>query len=196
MQYKENAFDQLRVSREDIYFNKKNNEPIENLQKDKVLQDERNNLAKKLGSQDETILKSLQSLGYTSETISLLYLIPFLYVAWSEGRITKRERTLLLSLARSSQIQENTKAYQKLITWVTHKPTDLFFNQSLAILRDVIDSQPLPTREIIKFGLVSTCIRVAKLSGSFWKLGGISNAEFKAIEKVAWELEDDLLHKT
>lgn len=194
MQYK-NAFDQLRASKEAVYFNKKNNELIENLQKNKFLQDERNNMAKTIGSQDETTLQALQDLGYTSETVSLLHLIPLLYVAWSEGRVTKRERTLLLSLARTSQIKENTKAYQKLIDWIKHKPTSHFFNQSLGLLRNVVDSQPIPTREATKFGLVSNCVRLAKVSGGFWRLGSVSSTEFEAIEKVNRELENDQLYK-
>lgn len=42
-------------------------------------------MARVLGVADETILRQLQTLGFTSRTARLLWLLPSLQVAWADG---------------------------------------------------------------------------------------------------------------
>ena len=52
----------------------------------------RRNLAERTGVADDEVLRDLEALGYTSDTVMLLHLAPLVQVAWAEGGVSERER--------------------------------------------------------------------------------------------------------
>jgi hypothetical protein len=88
-------------SLEDEYFRKKDRELIEKLRQAAATEQARQDLGRKAGLDDPELVKELQDLGFTPDTVGLLPLVPIIQMAWAEGGITKAERELIVRLARS-----------------------------------------------------------------------------------------------
>src|SRR5688500_15225444 len=103
------AFAERGRSLEEEYFRKKDRELIEKMQHAARDEQARKDLGAKTGLQDPELLKELQSLGFTPETVSLLPLVPVVQVAWAEGGVTSAERAGIIKLARSRGIAEGSE---------------------------------------------------------------------------------------
>jgi hypothetical protein len=95
-----------------------------------ALGSEQHRLAQAIGVTNESILKDLDEMGYDRETVTLLYLVPLIYVAWAEGTVSHKERTLILETARMHGYEESSKAYLKLQQWLDERPSDEFFERT------------------------------------------------------------------
>ena len=87
----------------------------------------RGELDQKTGLRDPALLKELQDLGFTPDTVVLLPLVPMLEVAWAEGGITPAERDLLVQFARGRGVVDDSVAGQQLSAWMTHPPDPSVF---------------------------------------------------------------------
>src|SRR5262249_33192619 len=94
------AFDELRKSKEEEYFRKQKSELLEQLRQKADAEAERRKMGEALETQDPQLLEDLQALGYTAETVKLLFAIPLVSVAWADGSVSARERSLILELAQ------------------------------------------------------------------------------------------------
>ena len=60
------------------------------------------------------MLRELQVLGFTPETVALLPLVPLVQMAWAEGGVSDAERRLILQFARTRGIEEGSGADRQL----------------------------------------------------------------------------------
>src|SRR5688572_21881559 len=97
-------------SLEEDYFRKKDRELIEKMRQAAAAEAARLELSAKSGLQDPELLKELQELGFTPDTVVLLPLVPLVQVAWAEGGVSDAERKLILQLARSRGVSEGSAA--------------------------------------------------------------------------------------
>lgn len=182
-------FDELRRTKEEEYFRKKEQELIEKLRRRAALQAERREMAETSGITNEDVLRDLQDLGYTRETVSLWHLVPLLYVAWIDGDVTNQERERLLELARTRGIQEGSPAYQQLVDWISHRPPREFFEGTLRAIRHLLASLPSGEQEACRQDLVACATQIAEASGGLLGLTpSISRAERELIERFTTEL--------
>ena len=83
-----------RVAEED-YFRKKDRELVEKMRQAAAADQTRRDLGAKTGLKDPELLRELQVLGFTPDTVALLPLVPVVQMAWAEGGVTPAERRLL-----------------------------------------------------------------------------------------------------
>jgi uncharacterized membrane protein YebE (DUF533 family) len=126
----------------------------------------------------------------TAEEIAeLLPLVPLVKVAWAEGRITKREREIILRKAEMMGIVPETSAFQRLSDWLELHPTDDFYLESLERLRESLLSMPDDERDLLHLDLISDCVNIAEASGGTrrYPAGGprVCDEEFAAVERIA-----------
>lgn len=184
------VFAQRKMGLEEEYFRKKEQELVEQIRQRAKIQAERQELADLVGVADEAILATLQELGYTRETVRLLYLVPLAQVAWASGSVTAREREMVLEAAGLSGITENSNAHQQLTAWLDQRPEQKFFDQTLRVIRDITAALPEEKREVGRKSLVTFCANIAAASGGILGFGNkISEAEQAVIERIAAELE-------
>src|SRR5581483_9141016 len=136
------AFEDRKRSQEEEYFHRQEQEFIEKMRQRMRLEAERRELGEHLGVADEEVLRTLQELGYTRETIALLYLAPLLQVAWADGRISPRESSLILRAAHYRGIDEQHPAYAKLTAWLDERPPEEFFAQTLRAIGLILQALP------------------------------------------------------
>ena len=103
---------------------------------------DRQKMAEMMGIDDQDVLEALQDLGYTSETIPLLHLVPLVEVAWSEGGVADREREMIFKIAEARGIPPDGVAHEMLSHWLENKPSDKFFDNSLKAIRVIFDLLP------------------------------------------------------
>jgi hypothetical protein len=184
------VFAQRKRGLEEEYFRKKEQELLEQIRRRTAFEAERQELAAATGIADEEILATLQELGYTRETVKLLYLIPLAQVAWASGGVTEREREMALEAAILCGIVEGSREHQQLASWLDERPEQEFFDQTLRVIRDVTETLPPEKRESGRKSLVTFCINIAAASGGILGFGNkISDAEQTVIERIATELE-------
>ncbi|MFY9609782.1 MAG: hypothetical protein WAU45_14335 [Blastocatellia bacterium] len=184
------AFAERRRGLEEEYFHKKEKELLEKLRLRMRTEAEREQMAEALGVQDIGILSDLQALGYTRDTVALLHMVPLIQVAWADGNVAERERDLILELAGARGLQEGSAAYQQLTDWLTSKPSEEFFEDTLRIVAKLFQALPPEQQAASKRDLVSYSADIASISGGILGLGRkVSREEREVIERIAAELE-------
>ncbi|NOT61432.1 MAG: TerB family tellurite resistance protein [Acidobacteria bacterium] len=172
---------------EEEYFMRKERELIEKLRQKNSAENAQQQMAAATGIQDTEVVEALQELGYTPDTVMLLHLVPLIQVAWASGDVSDKERELILHAARSRGvgIGIGSTAETQLNEWLTKKPADAFFENTLRAIRIFIEAQPAGQRREARQDLLSYSRSIAQASGGFLGIGTISGDEEVALEAIA-----------
>jgi hypothetical protein len=174
---------------EEEYFRRREQELIEKLRQRAQADAAKQQLAEQAGVADEEILQDLQELGYTPETVALLYLVPLVQVAWAEGGVSDRERTLIVEAARARGIEADTSADAQLTQWLTTRPSEKLFEQTLRAIRAILESRPAAEREASRADLLTYSTAIAEASGGVLGLRSVSPEERALLARISSELE-------
>lgn len=103
-------------------------------------------------------------LGGKPETISLLFLVPLVQIAWAEGFVQHVERKTVLRLAADLKITSETAGYADLLSWLNERPTDDFFAAATELLNYWLKTMPPEQSESLRNVLLIGCLEVARAS--------------------------------
>ena len=175
---------------EEEYFHRKEQELIEKLRQRRQAEAQMKELAEASGIPNEDVLKTLQELGYTRDTVSLLHLVPLISVAWADNKVSGSEREMILEAARLRGVAEDGPAYKQLNDWLTHRPSDEFLDQTLRVISDLAGTDRPDGTKIDRDELLELSTRVAAASGGILGLGNkISPEEQALLDRIAQRLE-------
>lgn len=164
-----NIFSEREHWLEEEYFRKQDQLLIEQIHQHKAKEEDRQQLAECTGLKDEDAITALQDLGYTSDTVELLHMLPMVEVAWAGGKVTDEHRKVILKIARMRGIQPNSASAEKLLCWLDEKPSDELFEASLHAIRLILESLPPEEQEYQREDLLARCNQIAHaLFGRFW----------------------------
>ncbi len=181
-----------RSQQEEEYFRKQDAELVAKMRQRAAAAAERQQMAESTGIADQEILQDLQALGYTVETVTLMHLLPFVEVAWADRSVSPRERELILEAARLRGITPGSPAYQKLMDWLTARPSDELFDHSLRAVRAMLEALPPEQRATSRNDLVAYSTSIASVSGGILGRGNkVSPEERAMLERIAAELDRD-----
>ncbi|NWG13416.1 MAG: hypothetical protein HXY20_07790 [Acidobacteria bacterium] len=166
---------------EEEYFRRKEAELIEKLRKKAEEEASRKGLAEAVGLENRQILELLMEMGFDRATVVLLFLVPLLEVAWSDGAISGEERRLILEAAHSHGIEEGTPAHARLGEWLAARPPSALFERAIAVIRDIVSYQSDKAWRASGLRLVDACERIAAASGGILGLGSKISAEERAV---------------
>ena len=184
------AFGDKRKAQEDEFFRRQERELVEKMRRNIEAEALRKDLAEATGVADEEILRDLQELGYTRETLPFLLLVPLIEVAWADNGVSAREREMIYEVAKARGIAEGTPAYERLTRALEHGPSEQEFQKALRVIRAMFEALPPDQREQSRSDLVSYCKSIAAVSGGFLGLGQKVSAEEQAvIERIAGTIE-------
>ena len=174
---------------EEEYFHRKEQELIEKLRKRREAEAQMKELAEGSGTSNEEVLKTLQELGYTRDTVLLLHLVPLISVAWADHKVSGPERELILEAARLRNIAEDSAAFKQLNDWMTNRPSDEFLEQTLRVIMNLAETNAPGETEMRRQNLLELCTRVAAASGGILGLGSKISAEEQALlDRLAKQL--------
>jgi hypothetical protein len=178
-----------RRNQEEEYFQRQEQQLVARLQQQNREAADRERMAERLGVSDPEVLRDLQTLGFTSDTVGLLHLIPLLEVAWAEQGVSESERGLILAAARAHGIDEGSPADHQLATWVTTRPSPAFFATCLRAIGELLRSRPSDEQDASRRNLLSESLAIASASGGILGLGKVSNEERQVLARLTAELE-------
>jgi DNA-binding phage protein len=183
--------DDRRRASEDDYFRKKDRELIEKMRQTAAAERATNELRSKTGLSDPELLKSLQDLGFTPDTIGVLPLVPIVQIAWAEGGVSAAERDLIVKFARERGIAAGTPADALLQAWMARKPSDAVFAHAARLVRAMLDAgasggdaASWSADDLIKYAE-----NIAAASGGVFGLGKISSEERATLAQITAALK-------
>lgn len=127
-------------SLEEEYFRRKDKELIERMRRAAAADEARSEMGKRTGLTDPELLKELEALGFTPDTVILLPLVPVIQVAWAEGGVSAAERHLIFKLARARGVAEGDAADRQLTEWLDRRPADHVFVYATRLIRAMLDA--------------------------------------------------------
>lgn len=188
----DNAMAKRGKALEEEYFHRKEKELMEKLRQRRAAEAQMNELSEATGNPNEEILKTLQELGYTRDTVALLHLVPLLNVAWADGNVSRQEREMILEAARLHGVAEDSAGSRQLIDWLDNRPSEEFFAHTLRIVGDLLETTPLADGKVGSHGVLDDCRRVAAASGGLLGFGSkISDEEQALLQRIAAALGKD-----
>ena len=174
---------------EEEYFGRKNQELIEKLRERRAREADRQKMAEMMGIDDQEVLEALQDLGYTSETIPLLHIVPLVEVAWNEGGVADRERGMIFEIAEARGVRPGGVAHEMLTHWLENRPSERFFENSLRAIRVIFDLLPEEQRITGRRDLITYCSQIASaVASGIFGPGGINDEERALIARIATEI--------
>ncbi len=171
---------------EEEYFHRKEKELREKLRRRREQEAQLKEIADATGNPNEEILKTLQELGYSRDTVALLHYVPLLSVAWADGKVSPQERALIVEAARLHGVTEGSAADKQLNEWINHRPSEEFFEKTLRIAGSLMETTPGGDGSDGSQGILEEATRVAEASGGILGFGSkISNEERALLERIA-----------
>lgn len=170
---------------EEEYFRKQDRELIERMRKAAAAEESRRALGAQSGIQDPALLREIEQLGFTPETVSLLPLIPILQVAWAEGGVSLEERKLILDVARGRGIVADSAADRQLAEWLARKPSQEVFTRAGRLISAMLAAHSTEAGALTADDLVKYAESIAAASGGMFGLNKISKEERAAIAQIA-----------
>ena len=178
-----------RRTQEEEYFQRREQELIAKLQQRAREDATRGRLAERAGVADQEILRDLDMLGFTPETVMLLHLVPLLQVAWAEGSVSDGEQALMVEAARARGIEAGSAADSQLATWLATRPSLDFFEGTLRAIVAILQARPPEQREASRRELLSSCTAIASASGGVLGVGKLSPQERNVLAHISQVLE-------
>lgn len=185
---KKDVFKERERAAEEAYFRAQDAKLVEKLRAQSTLGELAAALGEKLRVDDPELLQEIIDLGVTVGTGAALLLGPLVQVAWAEGKVTDRERKVVLDLAAARGIEPGSPAHAKLVEWLQTRPPDRLFDVSFAAIKAGLSVLPLPERAERMRRIVDACNQVALASGGLSELlgmgGSISGLESKILDTI------------
>ena len=178
-----------RRKEEEEYFRKQEQLLIDKLRQRAREEATRRDMAERTGVADQEILRDLEALGYTPDTVMLLHLVPLLQVAWAEGGVSERERALIIEAARARGIEPGSSADQQLAAWLATPPATEFFDKTLRVIGAILQALPPGERDGGMRDLLSYSTAIASASGGILGFGKVSQAEQRVLARITEELQ-------
>jgi hypothetical protein len=182
-------FGSRRKTHEDEYFRRQEQELIEKLKQRGRDEATRRQLAERTGLADEELLRDLMALGYTPETVMLLHLVPLVQMAWAEGSVSDRERDLIVEAARARGIEAGSAADAQLAAWLTTRPSQALFDQTLRAIRTILEAGTSDARDASQRDLLAHLTTIASASGGILGFGKVSPEEQEVLSRVTAEIQ-------
>jgi hypothetical protein len=183
------AFAERGRSLEEEYFHRKERELIEKMRVRAAGEEQRRRLGQETGVGNYDVLRDLQELGYTPETVMLLHLVPLIQTAWAEGGVTQKERDLIVKAARSRGITAGSPADQQLDLWLAQRPSDELFEKTLRAIRTILQAQPDDARAASEKDLLALASAIATASGGIVGFRAVSDEERQILAHISEELK-------
>ncbi len=171
-----------RASEED-YFRRKDRELVEKMRQASAAAETERTLGAKTGVSDPALLRELQELGFTPDTIALLPLVPVVQMAWAEGGVSPAERTLLVDLARRRGVVARSAADHQLSEWLDRRPHDDVFAKAARLIGAML-STSTAVADFSADDVLQSAEAIAAASGGVLGIGRISGEERAILAQI------------
>jgi hypothetical protein len=174
---------------EEEYFRRKNRELIDKMALDARNEQARREMGAQVGLVDPEMLRELQKLGFTPETVILLPLVPVVQVAWADGQVADAEKSAIFKVARARGVAEGSAAYHQLSAWLADCPAPEVFSSATRLIQAILDAPAGGEKPLSADELVAYCESIASASGGLFGLNRVSPEERALLTNLAGALK-------
>ncbi|TWU42995.1 hypothetical protein Q31b_20290 [Novipirellula aureliae] len=185
-----NALDGRLRALEDEFFRQVDLKLCEQL-REKVLRDEaRSRLARLVNIDDTDVLDELLLHGINDQTVPVLLLVPLVFVAWSDGRITDAERGTVMSIVSRYLKDESPEVLKLIDNWLDRKPSEKLWDAWQAYIEALREQSSGTVWAILSETLIEHANRVAEASTSYLSFKRICAEKQEALARLSEALQD------
>jgi len=159
--------------------------------RENILRDEaRNRLASLVNIDDTDVLDELLKHGINDETVPVLLLVPLVFVAWSDGRITDAEKETVSRIVSRYLEKDSLKVMQLIDKWLDRKPSEKLWDAWKAYTRALQEQSSGTVWAILREKLLEHANRVAEASTNYLSFKRICAEKQKALARLEKALKD------
>jgi hypothetical protein len=167
------------------YFHRIDSQLIHAMREHAAREEEHRRMAEISQIGDPRILETLEKLGYTHQTITLLHLVPLVELAWVDSSVSPSERSAIFDLADARGVTADTPAWQQLASWLENRPSPEFFEGTWRQIEAEFDSLPAEERKRREDALIESCTKFAvRTCQQFGWTSRICSSKRKLLEEM------------
>ena len=175
--------DRLRAL-EDEFFYEVDLKLWEDLRKNRVRDEKRQQLNKLMHVEDQVMLDELIEQGIDDESVAVLLFVPLAFIAWADGRVTDAERKTVIEIV-TKYARENSNTYLPAIKkWLDRKPDEKLWDAWQAYVNVLREQSPRCVADMITDKLFDYAQRVAEVSHSFLSFNRINAEKQQALDRL------------
>lgn len=170
---------------EDEFFRREDERLIERLNELKAAEMTREALAKASGITNPAVLDKLVALGIKGETVTALFMVPLVEVAWADGTLDAKERRAILDRAGDSGVARGSTEYALLEAWLDRQPDSKLLTAWTYLVQGMCEHLGPDGAARLKEGLLERARTVASASGGVFGIGSrVSDAEAAVLAQL------------
>lgn len=170
---------------EDEFFRREDQRLIERLNELKAAEMTREALAKASGITRPAVLDRLIALGIRAETVTALFMVPLVEVAWADGTLDAKERRAILDRADDSGVARGSTEYALLEAWLDRRPDPKLLTAWTDLVQGMCEQLGPDGAARLKAGLLERARAVAGVSGGVFGIGSkVSNTEAAVLAQI------------
>lgn len=170
---------------EDEFFRREDQRLIERLNELKAVETTREALAKASGITKPAVLDKLVALGIRAETVTALFMVPLVEVAWADGTLDAKERRAILDRTGDSGVARGSAEYALLEAWLDRRPDPKLLTAWTHLVQGMCEQLGPDEAARLKAGLLERARAVAGVSGGVFGIGSkVSNTEAAILAQI------------
>ncbi|KAA1261991.1 hypothetical protein LF1_45520 [Rubripirellula obstinata] len=178
------ALDSRLRALEDEFFYQVDLKLGEQLREKTLREGKRKRLSEIIQVTDEASLDELIDQGIDEETVAVLLLVPLVFVAWADGRVTEAERSAVIECV-SQYSQEHTDAFVQIVEpWLQKQPSETLWGAWGAYIQALRDKSSDTVATMLGEKIMEHANRIAKASTSFLSLHRIGPDKQHALNRL------------
>jgi hypothetical protein len=125
------------------------------------------------------------ALGIRAETVTALFIVPLVEVAWADGTLDAKERRTILDRAGDSGVASGSTEYALLEAWLDRRPDPKLLTAWTYLVQGMCEHLGPDGAARLNAGLLERARTVASASGGVFGIGSkVSNAEAAVLAQL------------
>ncbi len=170
---------------QEAFFKERDEQLLRAIREQAAAKEKKKALAEASGIADENLLKHLQELDVSSDTLAALSLIPMIAVAWADGTIDAKERSAVLDAAEQQGLDKSHPGHQLLERWLERKPERRLLEVWKSYVSALGEKLDDADRDELKTEILRRARSVAEAAGGLLGLGSkVSKSEQAVLDDL------------
>jgi tellurite resistance protein len=183
--YEVDAFRRRGQALEDEFFHRVDEELRAKLRETIKRDESKKRLAAATGFNDDSLLNHLVDEKFEASTIAALALIPIVWVAWADGKITPQERQSVIHASLRRGLDHEPFALHLVEVWISKRPPQSLWDLWKEYMTAMKESRASSTVTLLAPVILEQATEVAKASGSRLGKHKINQPEQAILDEIA-----------
>tara|TARA_R110002049_G_scaffold50370_3_gene143106 strand:- start:148296 stop:148862 length:567 start_codon:yes stop_codon:yes gene_type:complete len=170
---------------EDEFFHRVDEELRAKIRQQVQRETTRETLAALTGFTDDDLLDHLVEANFEASTIAALALVPLVWVAWADGKVTPKERQAVIHASLKRGLENQPTALHLVEEWMAKRPPDSLWDLWVEYARAIDDSLSPATAKMLSTVILNQATAVATAAGTRLGRNKISEPERKILDEIA-----------